>query len=379
MSSARETSIFVGALAATVMAAFVWAKSITTGGHTSRSEPAAVVAIDPRKPDSYKKKAPGEHLFLAASDSHLACFPGQSRGAVVSCAGPSDVTPADVDEEATVVGRFEAQAKELNAEMADWTFARIAFPSARPAELMIIISKMIYEGRRPDFVALGLRWGICTLSPPIRPEYLAMVEGGFAKWFRQTLVDAGADASTIRAFVPGVTQELRPIDRLEKQVAKFAGTESREQAYLRQLYRNADQGIYRSAGFTPYDPSGAACEVQLKYTEVMLRALQKLGIKDVCYLPPEQLKRAPEYATMQRWVEPLVAKVRAAAEAGKCPLIDARNAVSEEHFGWQFMFKDPLHMDPAGHAVLARFLYGEGERRQLWQPSRQTTRPYAIQ
>jgi hypothetical protein len=369
MSSARETTAVVVALAATVIAVFAWAKGITGGSGAARPhESTAVVAIDPRDPLAYKKKSPGERLFLMASDSHLACFPGHARGAVVSCAGPSDVTPADVDEEATVVGRFEAQAKEING-MGDWTFARIAFPSARPAELMIIISKMIYEGRRPDFVALGLRWGICTLSPPIRPEYLAMVgDGKFAAWLRAALLDAGADSNIIKGFIPASFQELRPIDRLEKKVAKWAGTESREQAYLRQLYRNADQGIYRSAGFTPYDPSGAACEVQLRYIEVMLRAIHKQGIPQVCYLPPEQLQRAPEYQTMMRWVGPLVGRVRAAAEAGNCPLIDARDAVSEQHFGWQFMFKDPLHMDPGGHALLASFLYDEGQRRQLWAP-----------
>lgn len=327
-----------------------------------------VIVIDPHDAKSYAKKPDGERLFVLMGDSHVTCFTGESRGEFFNCRRDDPSSARYVaDEKRVVLGRFAADAASLPGAR-DWTFARLAFAAARPAEQMLVMSRMLYAGRKPDLVMVGIRWSGCTQSPLIRPEYLALLKDeGFAASFRETLRGLGAEPLKLPPAPP--PHDVLLADKLDEKLGHSAGIDSDEDELVRAIIRDGDRGVDRLAGLTTFEYSHASCDRQLDYATYLLRALESAGVPRVCYLPPEQPQVIPEYnaEVAAAWLEPSVARIRDAAQATQCPLIDARAAVPAEHFGWNFIVRDPVHMDPGGHAALADFLFEEGKKRGFWR------------
>jgi hypothetical protein len=97
----------------------------------------------------------------------------------------------------------------------------------------------------------------------------------------------------------------------------------------------------------------------------LFRLFQKNGAKVVCYWTPRRPDLRPLLDPVPQ--QEFITSFTKEATGMGVTVLDARNVVPAEYWGWVYQRPDHSHFVEGGHQRLAEFLLNEAEQRGVWQ------------
>jgi hypothetical protein len=307
---------------------------------------------------------------LVVGNSHTYAIPGRT---------PDE--PLRVDSESIFLEQLSGQVQS-RAGLEGWRFHLVARPNFLPTEMLIRIGKLLVDEPTPRVLILGVTWRNIARDITVRSELNRLLRDAEEYEKLRNLV-AGQPANDL-ALEMLASERRRAEVSLDKERQKADGDKWDEalveaaasgvtllgqNATLRgNLYRLMEKIQFawetgQKKEFT-YDCIPADLAVNKSCVWTLLSALHQHGVRVVCYLVPERhdLPLLVDPKLQESFNQELSKRLQ---EIGG-ELIDARDAVPDQYWGYVSGAPDRSHFSEPGHEIFATFLLRELDRLNVW-------------
>jgi hypothetical protein len=369
----KDLIVYLITLVATVAAAnfaVVWFLApIAKEKQVERQDKAVLV--------EFKRVAPGpvqpDPVVLLMGNSHTYAVPGMDPSASMQV-DQEDIFIKGVEE------RFRQEPSHRKVQ-----FHLIARPNFLPLEMLIRAERMYLDGEAPRVVILGLTWRNIARDSQVRSELQSLFrDPTFAEQVEESLhslpnlasqdILAALDSEQRRARVKEERDRQKSdcdrfdevlYDRIGPHLPLLGrGTDVRTQLY-RLMFGLQDSWARRERSKYAYDLIETDYALNRDCLWALLELFHQHGAQVVCYLAPERHDLQPLVDPAQE--VPFDEMLRAHLAAIDGLLLDARQIVPDEWWGWENGTPDRSHFSTSGHALMAEFLFRELSQRGVWR------------
>lgn len=322
------------------------------------------------KPDSTKNS------FLLIGNSHTYSLPGLERG-----------YPLRPDPGATLVDKLAENIKEQNPQLVGRVnYYRLSYPNFLPYEMLMRIGHLIYHQQTPKIVVIGLTWRNIARDRELRSEVFQVYEDKpYISSLKQILVETSKD--TFREILETIESEERTAlfeeekertrsyadrldekitDRAEKKITLLGSSADLRARIFREFNYKVIGKLTRNADSTPqYDVIERDLEFNLNCLRLLTNLLHSRGAKMVFYYAPERTDLQSLIDKTQQ--EKVMGEFKKFAESQDAIVLDARNVVPNEYWGWDYDTPDRSHFTETGHKLLADFIVKETAKKNVWE------------
>jgi hypothetical protein len=322
-------------------------------------------------PATYESKA----SVLLIGNSHTYALPGLRNGEPLR---PIEGRTLTYDVAELVSAHYPSRKEQVQ-------FYRLSYPNFLPFEMLTRVGHLLYSHRKPSIVVVGLTWRNIARDTETRYQIAqAYRDGAFATAFKKmlTATDVEADPAVSEAIereeraaaFEAATERTRSYaDRLDGAFASWAGARISligQSSELRaRLYRQVNYGIAslvlnKGKQAPSYDVIAADLDFNVKCLRAMLRLLKANHISAICYFAPERSDLPPMIDVEQQARE--MGALKEFAEHLGFVVVDAKNVVPNQYWGWDRNTPDRSHFTEPGHQLLAKFLVEEMDKHHMW-------------
>lgn len=346
------------------------AMRLTSGGTLDEDLPskrAPNVVVVSKDPQVLPRKAPSKSLWLIGN-SHTYALPGLQKG-----------EPLRNDPGVTLIDELATQLAAVDARRANATYYRIANPNLLPFEMLTRVAHLVHRGFAADVLVLGLTWrNVARDSAPRHEISQLFGDAEFTGAFKKMLIEVNAPPplfASIDAEVRAMAHQAQAermrstADRLDERVTGVVGSGLalvgqsaglRATVYRAFAYQLAAAMPGDGASQLNYDVVSEDLAINTAALEAMIRMLRARGTSVVVYLAPERTDLPPlmdpkqAEAFRQGFAQFLTSQGAA--------LVDARDAVPNELWGWEQTTPDRSHFTEPGHQKLAHRVIESADR-----------------
>ena len=328
----------------------------------------------PQKVAALPNPKPGAQ-FLLIGNSHTYALPGRHAG-----------EPLRPDFGGTLLDELAARLSPPDQQSGP-TFYRLAHPNLLPFEALSRVTQMLLRGYRPGVVVWGITFRNLARDSALRDDIHALYKDeGFYRGLSEVLSESGVAAppavsAAVRAerrralFEVESELEVSDADRWDEHLTKQLSTRltllGRSAELRARLLRRAAQGLgarvgeRRDVAFS-YDVLEADLALNLAMTRTLAHLLRSRGAHVIAYFAPERSDATPLVDPARR--ARVVPELSLELEALGITVLDARDVVPNEFWGWDGDNPDRSHFTEPGHRLLATFIVQSGERTHSWAP-----------
>ena len=332
----------------------------------------ADVVILSHDPANDPTPEPGASLLLVGN-SHTYALPGLARGQILRG-----------DPGSTLIDELERELVAQNPRRKAATFYRLANPNLLPIEMLVRVAALQQRGLSPSVTVVGLTWRNVARDASMRSEIRRVLsDEAMARALFARLRSAAADAAVIEALESAIREDARTTaenrqrgwadrtdERLQHNIGEQVTLIGRSPDIRADVYRRFAYALdfalegQRSQTWT-YDVVEQDRALNMKCLETLIRLTRSSGSQMVLYFAPERTDFPP-------LMNPTLADafrrdVRVLADRYGAVVIDARNAVPNQYWGWEQDTADRSHFTEPGHAALANLLANSDVARSAFE------------
>ncbi len=263
-------------------------------------------------------------------------------------------------------------------------FHLIARPNLLPFEMLIRAERMYLDGEAPRLVILGLTWRNIARDSQVRNELQELFRDPTFAEETERLLRSLPNPPSREIFAALASEQRRARVKQERNRQKSDGDQFDEFLYdrlgqhLALLGRSADlrSRAYRML-FGLQDAWASRKGIKYTYDLIdsdyafnrqclwaLLDLFHEHGARVVCYLAPERHDLQPLVdPTQEGQFDELLRKKLAEMDGA---LLDARQVIPDNCWGWENGSPDRSHFSSAGHNLMAEYLYSELSQRGIW-------------
>jgi hypothetical protein len=312
---------------------------------------------------------PGGPSLWLIGNSHTYALPGLKQGE-----GLRD-DPGD-----TLIDQVAAQVSEAEPATAGASYLRVANPNLSPVEMLVRASYLVHHGIKPQVMVVAVTWRNVARGSDLRYEVAqTLAEPSFSQSLLKNLNEMPGRShpaltmaleSETRKAVRAEAEEANrsDADRLDEKLTDAVSSKSaligQSAAIRARVYRSVAYQIDAFAGARTSQHVDPPVEQDLEINKAAFSALFRLAQNANCkllvYLAPERSDLPPivdgaREPDFDRWLEAEV------ATAGGT-VVDARDVVPIQCWGWEEDTPDRSHFTEPGHKLLAERLVAAGEK-----------------
>ncbi len=379
VSGQIRLSLIVAVAAATVAIANWRAKAYLASNESN--EPPLMrsdrIQFLPRDPASLPAPLPAPQLLLVGN-SHTYTLPGLHRGEGLRI-GASVSRRILLDE---LADRLQRRYPTPNG-----SYTMLSYPNFLPYEMLTRVAQLYQHGYKPNLTVIGITWRNIArdsqLRDSIRQVYreprfadkLSAMMNEPAVHARDPVLKAiAADARRIESDVER-DRTRSDADKLDARITDWVkdrltllgrSDDIRARLQLDVVDPLQNAVVDRVHRAYDYDAIQDDYRFNMDCLRTLLRLLRSRGSQVICYLAPERSDVPPllDPAGERKFNELL----KHEAEAIGVVVVDARQVVPNEYWGWEYASPDRSHFTEPGHQRLAQFLFDEINERHLWPP-----------
>lgn len=334
------------------------------------------VFVLPKQPTYLPKSDSAKSSLLLIGNSHTYALPGVEKG-----------YPLRPDPGATLIDKLAENIKEQNPQLEGRVnYHRLSYPNFLPYEMLMRVSHLIYHQQTPKIVVIGLTWRNIARDRELRSEIFQVYKDkAFISSLKQILRETSPDASNeiletieseeraalfeeekerTRSYADRLDEKIT--GRAEKKITLLGSSAELRARIFREFNYKIIGRLTRNADSVPqYDLIERDLEFNLKCLQALVKLLHPRGAKIVFYYAPERTDLPSLIDKTQQ--EKILGEFKQFAESQDNIVLDARNVVPNEYWGWDYDTPDRSHFTERGHKLLAEFIVKEAGGKKVWE------------
>jgi hypothetical protein len=333
------------------------------GGDRPGKKRAANVVAVPKTASKLPPHASGRRSLFLLGNSHTYALPGLKKG-----------DPLREDPGVTLIDDLANELERDHPTRSAATYYRVSNPNFLPFEMLTHVGYLLHHGYVPDVAIIGFTFRNVARDTALRHDLRrAYANDDFASGLKRALKspEVGADPRIIEA----IDGELRRVafedradaarsdaDRLDERIMEELGPHVvliGESAGLRvRIFRSfayqLDALLQNRSSKPDYEVIESDLVFNIACERALLELLKSKGVSVVYYFTPERSDLPPLISPERERAED--ERFAAWARSEGAVVIDAREVVPNQYWGWESDTPDRSHFTEPGHELLAAFI-----------------------